>query len=160
MTARFHLAQVNVARLRAAIDSPLLADFVANLDRVNAIADASPGFVWRLQTEDGDATAIRAFDDESIIVNMSVWTSLAALREFVYQSDHVAIVRRRREWFHGSTDAFLALWWIPAAATPTVDDAKHRLEALRHRGPTPFAFTFRTPFLAPDAPVSEGRVTR
>jgi Domain of unknown function (DUF3291) len=156
VAGQFHLAQVNIARLRAPIDSERLADFVANLDRVNALADASSGFVWRLQTEDGDATAIRAFDDDSIIVNMSVWTSVSALGEFVYRSDHVGIMRRRTEWFHRSTDPFLALWWIRAHETPTIDDAKQRLDALRDRGPTAFAFTFRTTFPSPDADAPTG----
>jgi hypothetical protein len=149
VTGQFHLAQVNIARLQAPIDSPQLAAFVANLDGINALADASPGFVWRLQTEDGDATSIRAFDDDSVIVNMSVWSSLSALRDFAYRSDHAAIMRRRREWFHGATDPFLALWWIAIGETPTIDDAKERLAALHDRGPTAFAFTFRTAFPAP-----------
>jgi hypothetical protein len=148
--AAHHLAQVNLATLRAPLDSPELAGFVALLEPVNALAEASPGFVWRLQTEDGDATAIRAFDDERIIVNLTVWTSLEALRDFVYASRHLDVLRRRREWFH-RMDGHQAMWWLPAGTIPTVAEARRRLELLRRRGPSPDAFTFRTPFPAPAA---------
>jgi hypothetical protein len=147
--AAWHLAQVNVAILRAPIDSPQLADFVALLEPVNALADRSPGFVWRLQTEDGDATAIRAFDDSRIIVNMSVWESVEALGEFVFRSRHLEVLRRRREWFEKMATAYVALWWVPAGVTPSVDEAKQRLDLLERRGPTADAFTFKEPFAAP-----------
>ena len=146
----WHLAQVNVAVLRAPLDSPRLAGFVELLDPVNALADRSPGFVWRLQTEDGDATAIRAFEDDRIIVNLSVWASLEALGEFVYASGHLDVLRRRHEWFEKMAEAHLALWWIPAGTTPTVEEAKGSLEVLRERGPSPDAFTLREPFEPPD----------
>src|SRR3954469_23723085 len=109
-----HVAQVNVGRILGPIDSPVMAEFVAQLDQINALAERSPGFVWRLKTEDGDATAIRPYDDDMIIVNMSVWESPAALHEYVYRSAHVEVMRRRREWFSRMTDAFMALWWVPA----------------------------------------------
>ena len=140
-----HLAQVNVARLREPLTSPLLADFVAALEPINALADDAPGFVWRLQTETGDAKSINAFDDDRIIVNMSVWTSLEALRDFVYRSRHAEVMRRRREWFEQMTDAFVVLWWIPAGHVPTLDEAKERLALLEADGPGPDAFTFRAP---------------
>jgi hypothetical protein len=146
--AAHHLAQVNLATLRAPLDSPELAGFVAQLEPINALADASPGFVWRLQTEDGDATAIRAFDDQRVIVNLSVWASLAALRDFVYASRHLDVMRRRREWFHRMR-LYLALWWVPAGTIPTVAEARARLELLERRGPSPAAFTFRAPFPEP-----------
>ena len=148
--AAHHLAQVNIGTLRAPLDSPDLAGFVAQLEPINALADASPGFVWRLQTEDGDATAIRAFDDQRIRVNLSVWASLASLRDFVYASRHLDVMRRRREWFH-RMDHYLALWWVPAGTIPTVAEAKERLELLERRGPSPDAFTFRSPFPEPAA---------
>ena len=141
-----HLAQVNIALLRAPLDTPLLADFVALLEPINAVADRSPGFVWRLQTEDGDATAIRAFGDDRIIVNMSVWESAEALAEFVYQSRHVEVMRRRREWFHRMAEAYLCLWWIPPGHIPTVDEAEERLAHLQLHGPSPYAFTFQVRF--------------
>jgi hypothetical protein len=149
------LAQVNIARLRESLESPLLADFVAALEPVNALADAAPGFVWRLQTEDGDATAIRAFawdqaDSVGVLVNMSVWESVEALAEFTYSVGHRAVLRRRREWFHPVAEAVTALWWIPRGAVPTTDDAEARVRHLRTHGPTPFAFTLRTHFPRPD----------
>jgi Domain of unknown function (DUF3291) len=148
--AGYRVAQLNIGRLQAPLDSPQLAAFVEALDPVNALADGAPGFVWRLQTEDGDATAIRAFDDDMLLVNMSVWESVEALAEFVYRSDHRAILRRRREFFHPMAEAFTVLWWVPAGHVPTVDEAKDRLERLRRDGPTPAAFTFRSRFPAPD----------
>jgi hypothetical protein len=147
--AAFHLAQVNLATLRAPLDSPELAGFVAQLEPVNALADQSPGFVWRLQTEDGDATAIRPFEDDRVIVNLSVWASLEALRSFVYASRHLDVMRQRRAWFHRMPDPFMALWWVPAGTIPTVAEAKDRLELLARRGPTAAAFTFRAPFPEP-----------
>ncbi len=139
----WHLAQVNIALPREPLDAPLLADFVAVLAPVNAVADASPGFVWRLQTEDGDATAIRAFGDDRLIVNMSVWESVEALRAFVYGEDHAAVLRRRREWFERLAEPETALWWVPAGSIPSVADAEARLARLRAYGPTPHAFTLR-----------------
>lgn len=141
-----------MARLRAPLDSPLLAGFVAALEPINALADTSPGFVWRLQTEDGDATAIRAFDDDMVIVNLSAWESLDDLREFAYRSAHAGIMQRRREWFGRMPEAYMALWWVAAGAVPTVDEASGRLAVLRAQGPTARAFTFRRSFPAPGAP--------
>jgi hypothetical protein len=148
--AGYRLAQLNIGRIRAPLDSPQLSQFVAALEPINALADKSSGFVWRLQTEEGDATSIRAFDDDMLLVNMSVWESIDALSAFVYQSDHRAMMLRRREWFERPADAFVVLWWVPADHTPTVDEAKQRLELLRQHGPCPEAFTFATPFQAPE----------
>ena len=139
-----HLAQLNIARLLAPLDSPQLAEFVANLEPVNALADAAPGFVWRLQTDDGDATSIRAFDDDMLIVNMSVWVSIEALRAFVFGGEHRAVMAGRRQWFERMTEPYTVLWWVEEGHVPTVDEAKARLEALRRHGPTDHAFTFRT----------------
>lgn len=146
-----HLAQVNVGRLHAPEGSPIVADFFAALDPINALADAAPGFVWRLQTEDGNATDIRPYEDDLVIVNMSVWASLEELKAFVYRSDHRAVMARRREWFERMTDAYTALWWVPADVAPTVADAVERLETLRAKGPSPEAFTFRDVFPPPGA---------
>jgi heme-degrading monooxygenase HmoA len=146
MSGGYHLAQVNIAIPKEPPGGPLLAEFMAALDSVNAVADASPGFVWRLQDEDGNATAIRAFDDDTM-VNMSVWESLEALRAFVYSSrTHLDVMRRRREWFEDHVEAFQALWWIPAGHIPTVAEAEERLLLLRASGPSPEAFTFRRHF--------------
>jgi len=153
MTAAFHLAHVNISHLLAPIDSELLSDFVAALEPVNALADTAPGFVWRLQTEDGDATAIRVFDDAELIVNLTVWTDLSSLGDFVYGLDHAAIMRGRRTWFARPTEAMVALWWVPAGTVPTPREAEDRLRTLRRSGPTPAAFTLRTPFPPPAQPV-------
>jgi hypothetical protein len=146
---RFHVAQVNIALPKAPVDSPLLADFMALLDPINALADASDGFVWRLQTDEGNATSIRPFADGRLMVNLSTWESVEELREFVYRSVHVAVMRRRREWFEHMR-LYMALWWVPAGHVPSVEEAKDRLAHLREHGPTPHAFTFREPFGPPD----------
>jgi Domain of unknown function (DUF3291) len=144
------LAQLNIARLLAPLDSPRLADFVDNLDRINALAESSPGFVWRLKDDDGDATAIRPLG-EDVIVNMSVWEDLNALNQYVYRSAHVEVMRRRREWFERGVEAHLVLWWVRKGHIPTLEEAIARQALLREKGPTPDAFTFRTRFDAPDA---------
>ena len=157
MSAEWYVAQVNVGRLRAPVDDPLIADFVAGLDQVNAVADAAPGFVWRLQTEDGNATAIRPDADDALLaINMSVWRSVEDLAEYVYRSDHVGFMRRRREWFERFDSHHLALWWIPTGTVPTVDDAMERLARLDRDGPTAHAFTFRHRF---DPPSGGGRAS-
>jgi hypothetical protein len=145
----WHIAQLNVARLRQPIDAPETAGFVANLDPVNAIADAAPGFVWRLQDDSGNATSIHTSADPLLIVNLSVWESIEALAAFVCRSPHADVFRRRREWFERATDPYLVLWWITAGAPPTVDDAMDRLHHLRAHGPTAEAFTFRERFDRP-----------
>ena len=145
-----HIAQLNVARLLEPLDTPRLADFVAALDPINALADSSPGFVWRLQAESGDATSIRVYDDEMIIVNMSVWESIDALAAFVYKGPHTQVMRRRREWFEHLKDAYTALWWLPAGELPSLADAQRRLEHLRQHGPSEVAFGFKRPFPPPD----------
>ena len=141
-----HLAQFNIARLRAPIDDPMIDDFRKNLDRINALAEASPGYVWRLQDDSGNATNIKAFDDELEIVNLTVWKSIAALADFTYRSGHTELLRRRREFFEAPTAPILCLWWIDEGTIPTVDEAVVRLEHLRTHGPTSTAFTFRQRF--------------
>jgi hypothetical protein len=142
----FHLAQLNVARAIAPVDGPELADFMALLDPVNALGDAAPGFVWRLQDDSGDATSIRPFDDDRVIVNLTVWESIDALWNFVYSGRHLEVMRRRREWFQRFGAPYLVLWWVQAGTIPTVDEAKARLEHLDAHGPTPQAFTFKQRF--------------
>jgi hypothetical protein len=148
MTARneWQLAQVNIGRAVAPVDSDQLRGFVEQLDPVNALADAAPGFVWRLQTEAGNATALRIFGDDGLIMNMSVWRSLDELAAFVFGREHAQVMGRRREWFIRLREAYTALWWVPTGTIPTVADAELRLVALREHGPTPFAFTFGQPF--------------
>lgn len=150
------LTQVNLGRLFAPLDSPRLADFVAALDPVNAVADAAPGFVWRLQTEDGNATALRAFEEDAegadggILLNMSVWESVDALAAYVYGEAHLAVLRRRREWFERIRDAYTALWWVPRGHIPSIREAEERVRHLRAHGPTPHAFMLREHFPPPD----------
>ncbi len=151
MPADTQIAQVNVALPREPLDSPALAEFVANLEPVNALADAAPGFVWRLEDESGDATSIRPFDDERLIINMSVWKSIEDLWEFVYAGCHLEVMRRRREWMTRIAGTYMCLWWVPRGHVPTIDEARGRLEHLEARGPSPQAFTFKRRYPSPAA---------
>jgi hypothetical protein len=145
--ARWQLAQVNIALPQAPIDSEQLRDFVDLLEPINALAERSDGFVWRLVGEEGDdATSIMGFGDDRLIINMSVWASLEALADYVFGSDHAAAMRRRREWFEKLAEAYTCLLWVPTDHRPTVAEAEERLASLRTLGPTPYAFTFRRPF--------------
>jgi heme-degrading monooxygenase HmoA len=148
---KYHLAQINVARFRVPYEDPANADFAAALDRVNALAEAQPGFVWRLVGEGNDATDIRPFEDPRMLVNMSVWSDLDALAAFVYRAPgHRDIMRRRQEWFE-RLDFYMALWWVPEGHIPSVAEGLARLDALTRLGPTPEAFLFNRPFPAPGA---------
>ncbi len=149
--ATFELAHLNIAHLREPLDSPLMAEFVANLDRINAIADAAPGFVWRMKAEDEDPTAANIFGGRRLI-NISVWRDVASLREFTYHTSHLDIMRQRSEWFIPATEAYMVLWWIPCGHRPTEREAAPRLDELRKTGPSATAFTFGQTFAAPDAP--------
>jgi len=142
------LAQMNVALPLAALDSPVMAEFMANLDRVNALAEASPGFVWRLQDDAGNATSLRPMGPDAL-VNMSVWRDVEALSDFVHKSGHVEYLKRRKEWFQRVAEAYVVLWWVPAGHRPTVEEGIERLMRLRAEGPTPQAFTFRQLHPAP-----------
>lgn len=153
----FDVAQVNVSRLLAPIDSPVLADFMAALDEVNAAGDAAAGFRWRLQTEDGNATAVKAFgwdvgDSHGVIVNLTTWASVQALADFVFSGRHLQIMRARRQWFERAVEPMTALWWVPAGHRPSTQEAESRVRHLRRHGPTVEAFTFRSPFPSPATP--------
>ena len=149
----WRLAQVNIARFRKPVDDPANADFVNALDHVNALAEASPGFIWRLTGEGNDATDIRPYEDPNMAINLSVWESIDALAAFVYRNmDHRGVMRRRREWFE-EREVYMALWWVPAGTLPTVEDAKAKLELLERLGPTAEAFTFKQPFAPPSGAV-------
>jgi len=151
MTTTYHIAQFNIALMRAPLDTPAMADFVANLDAINALGEQTPGFIWRLKDDDGnDATAIRLFDDMTI-VNLTVWASIDALFQYAYYSGHADIYRRRLEWFEKPSEAMMALWWIPAGHIPPLEEAKERLLHLRTYGPTPYAFTFKQRFTSNEA---------
>ncbi len=150
MSARYQLAQANVGRLRAPLDDPSLAEFVAQLEHVNAAADRAPGFVWRLKSDSGDATGIRAFEDERVLINLSVWESLSALQHYTYDGLHATVLRRRAEWFERVNNVFVVLWWVPTGTQPLVDSARERLTHLSNHGPSPYAFTFARAFPAPE----------
>jgi hypothetical protein len=138
------LAQLNIARLAAPLESPQLQDFVDNLDRINALAEGSPGFVWRFQDNEGNATGARPFGEE-LLVNLTVWTDIEALHRYVYRSAHAEIMARRKEWFQPMREAWTVLWWVPAGHRPGFTEAYEKLQQLRAKGPTADAFTFKKP---------------
>ena len=145
----YHLAQINISRLLAPLDDPQIAGFVSQLEPINALADSAAGFVWRLKSDSGNATDIAYSDDPFVIVNMSMWESLQALREFAYRSDHVKVFRDRAKWFEKSSKPNYCLWWVPAGHVPTVAEGRARLEHYQMHGATPFAFWFSQPFPEP-----------
>lgn len=147
--SKYHIAQFNIARMLAPIDDPFMTKFVGQLAPINALADASPGFVWRLQTKEGDATSLKVFDDEMIIVNMSVWEDVETLREFAYKSAHAGVMRNRKQWFEKFEGLYMVLWWVPAGHIPTPDEGRERLEFLRANGDSPYAFSFKNVFPVP-----------
>jgi len=146
----YHLAQINIGRILAPIDDSLMAEFVAQLAPINALADSTPGFVWRLQTESRDATSIRIYEDQMIALNMSVWESVDALREFAYKSAHAGVMRERKRWFEKFDGPYMALWWVPAGHIPTTEEGKERLDHLREHGDSPYAFSFKNVFPVPE----------
>jgi len=146
MGSAVHLAQVNIGRIRGPLEGPVMAGFVARLDEINALADRSPGFVWRLQTDAGNATYLRPFEDDRILFNMSVWEGVDPLKAYVYQGAHAELLQKRREWFEKFEGVFMALWWVPVGHRPSIGEAKKRLDHLAAHGPSPFAFTFRQTF--------------
>jgi len=143
------LAQVNIARAHALIDDLLMAGFVARLDQINTLAESSPGFIWRLKTDEGNATAIQVYDDERILFNLSVWESPQHLRQFVYRSAHAEVMKQRKTWFERFGEAYMALWWIAPGHIPTIAEAKERLAYLQLNGESEFAFSFSSLFPAP-----------
>jgi hypothetical protein len=145
----YRLAQLNIARMKEPRESPLMADFVANLDRINALAEQAPGFVWRLKDDDSSAATLSPFS-EDYLVNMSLWYDEASLSDYAFKSGHVEIMRRRREWFEVMTEAHAVLWWVVKDHVPTLAEAKDRLDHLRGFGATPRAFAFKKSFAAPD----------
>lgn len=153
---RYHIAQMNVATALYELDQPGMKDFVERLEAVNALAEASPGFVWRLKDEAGDATGIKVSDEPRLIVNMTVWESIEALFDFVYRSAHTKVMARRREWFERPERAYQALWWVPAGHVPSVEEGLDRLDRLRRNGPTADAFTFKERFPSPAGDGADG----
>ena len=146
----FELAEINVARTQADLEDPRMEGFVSRLDAINALAETSPGFVWRLQDESGNATSFRPYDDERVIINVSVWASVETFRQFVYRSAHGEMVRNGRQWFEPASEEQIAMWWLPAGERPTLDEAVERLAQLRKHGPSSRAFHFAKPFPPPE----------
>ena len=142
----YHIAQVNIGRILGAMDSPVMKEFKDNLDPINALAEASPGFVWRLKGDNNNATEIHVYEDPYLLVNMSVWENVDSLFQYVYTSAHTPYIKRRKEWFEKLTVPMMTLWWVPAGYEPTPHEAKARLEYLDLHGATPHAFTFKQRF--------------
>lgn len=149
MSSNWHLAQINVGTIKYPHDDPRLSGFMNRLDEVNALADSSPGFVWRLQSDSGNATDIDVGGDPHFIVNMSVWESAEALFEFVYKTTHREVLVKRREWFERPKNLYQVMWWIPAGHIPTPQEALEKLALLEEMGPSPNAFNFQKRFPAP-----------
>ena len=145
-----NLAQVNIARMLAPLETDIMADFVANLDPINTLADRSEGFIWRLQGDENNATALRVFEDNYLIINMSVWKDLESLFQFVNGTEHLEIYKRKKEWFHKMTDHHMAFWYVEKGHEPTPDEAKNKLEYLSANGESPLAFTFKNRFSPSD----------
>ena len=145
----YHLAQINIGRLVAPVDDPRIAEFVAQLDEVNRLADQAPGFVWRLQSDSGNATDVVYSDDPFVIVNMSVWDSVEALRDYVYASRHLEVLRDRAKWFEKMEKPHYCLWWIPEGHIPSVAEGRERLEHYQMHGATEVSFWFSQSYDAP-----------
>ena len=145
-----YIAQVNIARMKAPLDDPIMVGFVARLAEINALADRSPGFVWRLQTEAGDATYLRPYEDDRILFNFSMWESIESLHTYVFKTAHAELLRQRHDWFERFGGAYQAMWWVPQGHVPDIEEAKRRLAHLEANGPSPFAFTVKSAFPAPD----------
>jgi len=143
-----HLAQLNIAKTKYSLDEPEIKEFVDNLVPVNQLAESSDGFIWRLKDENDDATNIKAFSDPEIIVNMSVWTSTDALKNFMFRTHHRDFLRRKKEWFHNIPDDSYVLWWIPEGHIPSIEEAVEKLELIRKNGDSPGAFSFKSNFSA------------
>jgi len=146
LISKYHIAQVNIGRIKAPIDDPLMAGFTGRLNEINALADGSPGFVWRLQTDEGNATYLRPYADDRILLNMSVWETIEELKHYVYRTAHAELLRQRQAWFDKFAGAYTALWWVPEGHRPGIDEAKKRIAYIDAHGPTQFAFTFKKTF--------------
>lgn len=151
MKPTYHLAQVNIAKAHATMDAPEMQGFVEQLDYINQLAERSPGFVWRLQTEAGDATSLQLFDDPLVIMNCSVWESLEALQDYVYSGEHLTVLKNKKNWFEKMASPALALWWVPAGHIPSAEAARDAIHQLQQQGPSAAVFSFAKPYPMPDA---------
>ncbi len=145
-----YLAELNIAKAKAGMEDPVMKDFNDNLEPINSLAEASPGFIWRLKDEHGDATSIQVYDDPLIIVNLSVWQDLESLRQFMFKTHHLNFLKRKSEWFEPNEEATYVLWWVPEGHQPSTQEANARLQHLRKHGETPHAFSFRSRFTPAD----------
>ncbi|HKA00832.1 MAG TPA: DUF3291 domain-containing protein [Candidatus Solibacter sp.] len=144
---KYHVAQVNMGRIKAPVEHPSMAGFMSRLDELNGLADRSPGFVWRLQTDAGNATYFRPYpEDDRILLNMSVWEDIESLKHYVFRTVHAELLRQRHEWFEKFAGTYTALWWVPAGHRPSIDEAKKRVAYLDAKGPSEYAFTFQKTF--------------
>ncbi|WP_211366232.1 DUF3291 domain-containing protein [Pseudonocardia kunmingensis] len=155
-----HLAQVNVARLRAPVDDPSMREFAAGIDSIHCLAAASPGFVWQLRTDDGHGICVQPGEGGPVFVNLTVWRDYEALHAFTYRTAHAAFLKRRSRWFAATPQPSTALWWLPAGTVPAVDDALRRLRHLRTYGPTARAFSLRRRFRPDGTPATRRPPTR
>lgn len=151
----YHLAEINVAKAKAEMDDPIMHGFVSRLDEINALAESSPGFVWRLKDESGDATELRYFDDPLIIVNMSVWEDVASLKHYTYNTVHVEVFKQRKQWFELFGKPHFVMWWVPAGHMPTPQEAQAKLESIHTNGPSAAAFNFSKIFDPPQTVETE-----
>ena len=149
--SKYQIAEINIARMKGInIKDPVMKEFVDNLDRVNTVAESSEGFVWRLKDESNNATNINPYDDEQVIINISVWQSIEALENYMYKTLHVGFLKRRKEWFQSYGKVYTAMWWIPAGQFPTLQQAVDNLDYLQKNGATEKVFDFKRKFLAPE----------
>jgi len=146
---RYHLAQINIAQAKQAMESPIMSGFVKRLDEINLLAEKSPGFVWRLQTEEGDATGIKAYDDQQMVINLTVWQDIDSLKHYVYQSAHIELIQDRKRWFSKMESMQLALWWVPIGHIPSIEEGKNKLDLLQSDGVSERVFTFAKPYPCP-----------
>lgn len=142
----YHIAQVNIGRILGPMDGDIMYGFASRLEEINALADGYEGFVWRLQTDEGDATALRPYEDDRMLINMSVWETIDSLWDYTYKSVHVELLKNRRDWFEHMKEVYTCLWWVPVGDIPTPNDAKERLAYLSEHGATPYSFTFKKRF--------------
>jgi hypothetical protein len=146
---QWHLAQMNVGTALFPMGDPRIAGFVNRLDEINALAEESPGFIWRLKSDSGNATDIKLTDNPLFIVNMSVWESVEALFDFTYKTAHAPVMAKRREWFEKPVEMHMVLWWVEAGRFPDAKEGLERLAHLRAHGPSEQVFTFKQRFAAP-----------
>ncbi len=148
--ASYQIAQINIGRIKGVtIANPVMKEFVDNLERVNALAESSKGFVWRLKSENDNATSINPYNDEQVIINVSVWASIEELENFVYKTFHTDFLKRRKEWFHKYGQVYTAMWWVPAGQFPSIEEAVAKLEVLQRNGATQAVFDYKQKFPHP-----------